>query len=192
MQEQIIRCYHENFGIPFVILRLCNLFGFGQLPNKFIPAVIARILKKEAIWLHGHHFRQWLYVKDAARAILELSRKPPIGEVFNLASKDHHSIFFVARSIMELLGQQVPFIIGPDRPQSEPQYGIDDHKIRQFLPNWHNASFYESLKETVETYQKHEDWLLEQYERWRPWWQNLQTRYARVASRTLMSKESKT
>src|SRR3989344_188847 len=70
--EFFLRIYNSNFGIPYVILRLTNVYGPGeQVDNKkkgAISYLMYNIFKGEKIKLYsnGMFFRDFLYVKEVA------------------------------------------------------------------------------------------------------------------------------
>ena len=87
------KTYHTVFGVPVVVLRMCNLFGPHDynIDFRLIPKAMKNIFagaKPSAPELYFdaiHHFRDYLYIDDAVRADLLLGYFPRCrGEVYNL------------------------------------------------------------------------------------------------------------
>jgi len=95
--EFFLRIYNSNFGIPYVILRLTNVYGPGeQVDNKkkgAISYLMYNIFKGEKIKLYsnGMFFRDFLYVKDVSRAV----------EHFSLINEYDNNLYFVGGEKMK-------------------------------------------------------------------------------------------
>jgi nucleoside-diphosphate-sugar epimerase len=87
--------YFQVFGVPSVVLRMCNLFG----PFDFNTGY--RLIPKAMKCLYGmpqpagpelyfdaiDHWRDYLYIDDCIRAILLIAYNPvSVGQVYNLAA----------------------------------------------------------------------------------------------------------
>lgn len=65
--EEMIRAYHDNFGLEYVILRLFNVYGKGSrgVINRFIETAA----KGETIESFGpYQYRDFVYARDVAQA----------------------------------------------------------------------------------------------------------------------------
>ena len=66
--------------------RLFFLYGPNEHPERLIPAIITSLLKEEAVLCtHGDQVRDYLYIKDAARALVAFLESDVEGTV-NIAS----------------------------------------------------------------------------------------------------------
>lgn len=66
--------------------RLFFLYGPGEHPGRLVPAVITSLLEGEdVLCTHGEQIRDYIYVKDAARALVALLESTVTGPV-NIAS----------------------------------------------------------------------------------------------------------
>lgn len=59
--------------LSYSILRLSNVFGQRQTPNKLIPKIIKSVLNNQSVELYsgGSQTRDWLYITDACNAIIK-------------------------------------------------------------------------------------------------------------------------
>jgi nucleoside-diphosphate-sugar epimerase len=89
------RTYHEIFGLPTVVLRMCNIFGpydfntnYRLIPRAMRSLYGAAEPKGPELYFDAiEHWRDYLHVDDCIRAILLLAfRHECRGEVFNLAA----------------------------------------------------------------------------------------------------------
>jgi len=81
--------YAKSIGVPLVVLRPFGMYGPLEGEHKFVPMLFKACMHNEAIDLtKGEQLRDYLYVEDAASAILTMAAITdfPNGEIFNLAS----------------------------------------------------------------------------------------------------------
>ena len=70
MCEKMIRCYHDNFGLKYVILRLFNVYGKGN--KGVIELFLRKAARGEIIKGFGlHQYRDFVYAGDIAHAFLK-------------------------------------------------------------------------------------------------------------------------
>jgi UDP-glucose 4-epimerase len=68
--EKLIKSYHDNFGLDYVILRIFNVYGEGS--KGVIKFFIEKAKKNETIELFGpHQFRDFVYAGDVAEALFQ-------------------------------------------------------------------------------------------------------------------------
>lgn len=89
------RTYNEVFGLPTVVLRMCNIFGPADynIGYRLVPRAMRNLFGQaqptgpELYFDSMEHYRDYLYVDDCIRAILLLAYHPECrGQVFNLAA----------------------------------------------------------------------------------------------------------
>ncbi len=92
------RMYNEVFGLPTVVMRLCNVFGphDHNVAFRLIPKALARIYKGDepeppVLYYDSlNHWRDYIYVDDAVDAFLLVgSRTRCHGHVYNVAAATH-------------------------------------------------------------------------------------------------------
>ena len=156
--------YHKTYGTPLAVTRCGNLYGGGDLHwNRLIPGTIVSALRGEAplIRSDGSFVREYFYVRDAARAYLELAEKLPeegfVGEAFNFASDQPLSVLQVVDEILKVMGRgDLEPVILSEAKAEIPEQSLDCQKARDRL-GWSSSwSLSEGLRETVEWYTR---WL---------------------------------
>jgi len=159
----IVHTYFCTYGLPCIIVRLCNVFGPNQYPEKIIPLFTINLLKNRKISLHGDglHIREWLYVADACEAIELILIKGKIGEIYNIGSGIKKTNLEIAYFILRELGKTEKYIeYIEDLPVNDKRNTLDWNKIRKELGWKPRYDFEESLKQTIL-------WYKDNYKRWK-------------------------
>jgi dTDP-glucose 4,6-dehydratase len=157
----IIQTYFYTYGLPCIIVRLCNIFGPNQYPEKVIPLFITNLLENRKISLHGDglHVREWLYVADACEAIELILAKGKIGEIYNVGSGIRKTNLEIAYFILRELGKTEKYIeYIEDLPVNDKCNSLDWNKIRKELDWKPRYDFEESLKRTILWYKDNYKW----------------------------------
>lgn len=158
----IVRAYHETYGLPVNITRCSNNYGPYQFPEKLIPLIIQRAERGETLPVYGdgQQIRDWLHVKDHCVAIWTVAERGRDGDVYNIGGNNEQANLTIVRLILDLLGRddaQITFVA--DRPGHDRRYAIDNTKITTEL-GWRPAyTFDQGLRETVDWYVTHPDWV---------------------------------
>lgn len=89
--EKLVRSYCQTNGIPYRILRLCNVIGNDPRANARKAALewmLAKVKRGEDVDVYtGDGYRNWLHVDDVCRAIhLCLAREDTLGGVTNIGA----------------------------------------------------------------------------------------------------------
>ena len=106
--EALVETYSRLYGFKFSILRFFNVYGprmFRSGYSGVIGEFIKRLFAREplAIYGDGEQVRDFIYVEDAADAILK-AIETPLNDVFNIASGKPTSINELARLLMDVAG----------------------------------------------------------------------------------------
>ncbi|PYE50591.1 dTDP-glucose 4,6-dehydratase [Paenibacillus barcinonensis] len=160
--DLLVRAYHETFGLPVNITRCSNNYGPFQFPEKLIPLIIARALNNEAIPVYGDglNIRDWLYVEDHCRAIDLVMHQGRSGEVYNIGGNNERTNIHIVETVLEQLGKPASLIqYVQDRLGHDRRYGIDPTKLQTEL-GWKPVHHFETgIKETINWYLNHQDWM---------------------------------
>ena len=120
--ETLCMSYGEEYGADVVIARLSHTYGpgFTESDNRVYAQFIRNVLNGEDIVLKskGEAYRSWLYVVDAAHAILRLLLDGEKGNAYNVAhSESNISIRQLAELIARKAHRKVVFDIPDDALQ---------------------------------------------------------------------------
>lgn len=168
--DHLVRAYGSTYKMPYFISNCSNNYGPNQFPEKLIPLCINNILNNKNIPVYGqgNNTRDWLFVKDHAKAIDLIFHKGKIGQTYNIGGfnewKNIDLIDELCKQMDAVLGKeegssfkQVTFI--KDRPGHDFRYAIDAGKINKEL-NWKpEVTFEEGLKQTIAWYMNNQSWL---------------------------------
>jgi nucleoside-diphosphate-sugar epimerase len=119
--EYYCRAAHQEFGLPYVIVRPFNVVGKGDKNGHVIPDLIRKIKAGGPVELigDGNQIRCFTHAKDVARGIAWSCTSDVVNEDFNLANPSPISIRDLARAIAYKLGRDgttlelVPGPVGP-------------------------------------------------------------------------------
>ena len=90
----------------------------------------------------GQNVRDWLYVKDHARALTQVLQHGRINETYNIGGRNERSNLYVVENICNLLDVLQPTATGDrkrlisfvtDRPGHDRRYAIDASKLKEKL-----------------------------------------------------------
>lgn len=72
--DLLVESCGRTYGLPYIITRTCNNFGFRQYDEKFIPTIIRSIKQDKPIPVYGDGLqkREWIWVEDNVNAIMEI------------------------------------------------------------------------------------------------------------------------
>lgn len=105
--------YHQQFGLPVVVVRFFNTVGPRQTGQygMVIPRFVERALRNEPIQIYGTgtQARCFGYVGDVVDAVIDLmhSTEAP-GRVYNIGSTEEVTINQLADRVIELVGSKSP------------------------------------------------------------------------------------
>jgi CDP-glucose 4,6-dehydratase len=158
--DLIGQAYAVSHNSPLAIARCANMYGGGDLNwNRIVPGTIRSVLKGEPpiVRSDGTPLRDYLYVKDAARAYMtlaeQLHREEVQGEPFNFGTNHPRSVIEIVGAIIELSGQPdlEPVVLDDIRNEIQDQY-LDSAKAKDVLGWKPGYSLEDGLKETIEWY----------------------------------------
>jgi dTDP-glucose 4,6-dehydratase len=160
--DLLVLSYVRTYKLPALITRSSNNYGPYQFPEKFLPLMITNALdhKPLPIYGDGKQQRDWLHVEDNCRAILCVLEKGRCGEVYNIGGMDIEENISVARRLLQLMNRPESLLsYVKDRPGHDRRYALRCQKMRNEL-GWEPAISLETgLRQTIEWYRDHGDWL---------------------------------
>ena len=99
--------YHTTYSAPVVITRGSNTYGPNQFPEKIVPLFITNLLdgRRVPVYGDGLQIRDWLYVEDHARGILDVLERGETGSVYNVAGGTPMTNMELTRLLVEGCGR---------------------------------------------------------------------------------------
>jgi dTDP-glucose 4,6-dehydratase len=160
--DLLVRSYVHTFGFPGLVTRCSNNYGPYQFPEKVIPLFLTNAMNDEPLPLYGkgENVRDWIYVRDHARAIDAVLRRGRPGEVYNIGGRRELSNLELTRKLLDGLGKPHSLIkFVTDRLGHDLRYAIDCSKIEREL-GWHpETTFEEGIAKTIQWYQTNTEWV---------------------------------
>jgi dTDP-glucose 4,6-dehydratase len=160
--DLLVRAYHHTFGFPAVITRCSNNYGPYQFPEKIIPLFIANAQAGQSLPVYGQglNVRDWIHVEDHCRGIAAALLKGRPGEVYNFGGRCELTNIELTRTLLRLLKKPESLIrYVADRPGHDLRYAIDCSKAERELGWTPRIQFAEGLKQTIDWYLQHADWV---------------------------------
>jgi len=153
----------EQYGQHFAYLIPTNLYGPGDKFHPSVSHVIPALIKKcvearEAgadhidVWGTGSASREYLYVEDAARAIVIAAESHDGTDPINLGADREITIRETAEAIAEVTGFAGTLRWDPSKPDGQPRRRIDPGRAAEMLGWTARMDFHEGLRRTVEWY----------------------------------------
>lgn len=156
--ERFCRLFQRAYGWPIVMLRPFNAYGPAQSPDRVIPEIIVRALRKEELAMtQGRQTREFNYVEDLADGfVLAATADGVEGEIVNLGCGEEISMRDVATTILDIMGNPVEAQFGalPERPTEIMRMYSDSTKARKLLGWDPKHSLRDGLAKTIEWYRR--------------------------------------
>jgi len=160
------QAYREQYGFNSIFLLPVNLYGpgdnFDPRSSHVIPALIRKCLEaRDAgkdhidVWGDGSPTREFIYVTDAARAIVLATARYNQSLPVNLGSGFEISIKDLAEKIARMTGFEGTFIWDTSKPNGQPRRALDITRAKEFFGFEAQVDFDEGLKNTIEWYLEH-------------------------------------
>lgn len=161
----MIKAYSDQYNLNGSILVPCNLYGpydnFDTKSSHVIPALIKKFVDAKTqnlpsitCWGSGKSTREFLYVDDAAKAIiksLHINTEPyPI----NLGGGTEITIKDLAEKIGNFIGYKGRIEWDINKPDGQPRRFLDISKAKQILDWEPLTNFDDGLKNTINWYIK--------------------------------------
>ncbi|MEI6582786.1 MAG: dTDP-glucose 4,6-dehydratase [Chitinophagia bacterium] len=168
--DHFVRAYHETYHLPTVVSNCSNNYGPYHFPEKLIPLFINNIIQKKPLPVYGDglYTRDWLFVKDHARAIDLVFHQGQIGETYNVGGFNEWKNIDLVKLLCSLMDEKLKRPAGDsaqlityvkDRPGHDLRYAIDANKINRELGWYPSVTFEEGLSETIDWYLSNGEWL---------------------------------
>lgn len=159
--DHLVRAYFHTYSLSVTISNCSNNYGPYHFPEKLIPLAITNVLegKKIPVYGDGLQVRDWLYVEDHCKAIDLIIHNGKVGETYCIGGNSERENIWIVKQLLGILGKDESAIeYVTDRPGHDRRYAIDYSKIKNELGWQPEVTLEVGLQETVEWFQKNEDW----------------------------------
>ncbi|MCD6100328.1 MAG: SDR family oxidoreductase [Candidatus Marinimicrobia bacterium] len=153
--EKYCRVFSEIYGLETVCLRYFNVFGPRQDPNSQYSAVIPKFIaamkkgERPTIYGDGKQSRDFTYVANVVVAnLLVCQVNHGIGEIFNIACGERHSLINLINNLNEVLGVHVEPSFAEARKGDIRHSMADISKAQKMLGYSPFVNFEEGLRKT--------------------------------------------
>ncbi|MCC6710918.1 MAG: GDP-L-fucose synthase [Candidatus Pacebacteria bacterium] len=159
------QAYKQQYNFNSIYLLPVNLYGpgdnFDPKSSHVIPALIKKFVEAKEknkpaveIWGTGKPTREFLYVEDAARAIVLATEKYNNAEPVNLGSSFEISIRELAQTVKKVVGYKGKVVFNTDKPDGQPRRKLDVSKAKKEFGFESEINFEDGLKKTVAWYER--------------------------------------
>jgi len=159
------QAYRQEYGFNSIFLLPVNLYGprdnFNPASSHVIPALIKKCIDaREAgdaeitVWGTGNASREFLYVTDAAEAIVSAAEKYDGSEPVNIGAGFEIKIKDLIPLIAKLTGFQGKIVWDSTKPDGQPRRMLDTSRAEEFFGFKAQVGFEEGLRDTIDWYEK--------------------------------------
>lgn len=158
--DLIAQTYGHAYGMPVTIARFGNVYGGGDLNwSRIVPETIRALVegRRPVLRSDGTFIRDYVYVKDVARAYLRMAERmdrPNVrGEAFNFSGEKPTSVLELVHAIRRLMDREdiEPDIRNTARGEIKDQY-LSAAKARERLDWAPEYGLDAGLRETIDWY----------------------------------------
>jgi nucleoside-diphosphate-sugar epimerase len=141
-------------GIPFVALRLFNVFGPGEAGYRLVPHIVRSVACGSPVALtSGEQIRDFVYVDDAVEAFMACAETDlTTAAAFNVATGDATSVRSIAEMASDHLGADRSMLrFGAIEPRiGEPSHVVGDASAFTGRTGWNpRVAVSEGVRDTV-------------------------------------------
>jgi len=165
------QAYRDEYGFNVIYLLPVNLYGprdhfFEPEKSHVIPALIRKFVdardsgaKEVEIWGTGLHegvpvSREFLYVDDAAEAIVLAAEKYDKPDPVNIGSGQEIAINDLVEMIREMTGYRGTVVRDTSKPDGQPRRCLDISRAKAEFGFAARTPFKEGLRKTIEWYER--------------------------------------
>jgi GDP-L-fucose synthase len=157
------QAYREQYGMNSIVLFPVNMYGprdnFDLRTSHVIPAIIRKCIsakdegKREVtLWGDGSPTREFIYVEDAAEAMILGAERYDSSEPVNIGSGNEISIHDLATEIAKATGYTGTFVWDTSQPNGQPRRRLDVSRAKERFGFVAKTSFAKGLEKTVAWY----------------------------------------
>ena len=164
----MLQAYRQQYGLNGVYLLPVNLYGPGDnfelQTSHVIPALIRKFCEavdqganKVVVWGTGSASREFLHVKDAARAIALAAERYDGAEPVNLGAGFEITIKDLAEKIRNMTGFKGELVWDTSKPDGQPRRCLDTSRAKRLFGFEAQIPFDQGLRETIKWWKTNRD-----------------------------------
>jgi GDP-L-fucose synthase len=157
------QAYRAQYGFNAIYLLPVNLYGpgdnFDPSSSHVIPALIRKCLEAKeqglpevVVWGTGNASREFLYVDDAARAIVLAAERYETPDPVNLGSSQELTIRELVDIIVRLTGYDGRVTWDSTKPDGQPRRKLNVDRAKREFGFESKVAFEDGLRRTIESY----------------------------------------
>jgi GDP-L-fucose synthase len=157
------QAYRDQYGLNAITLLPVNLYGpgdnFDPESSHVIPALIRSVLEAKlrgehtvTAWGTGSASREFLYVEDAAEAIVLATEQYDSGDPVNLGAGSEITIRELVRTIARLCEFDGEIVWDASKPDGQPRRMLDTTRAREGFGFAASTDFETGLRRTIAWY----------------------------------------
>ena len=157
------QAYRQEYGFNCIYLLPVNLYGpndnFDPQTSHVIPALIRKLLEAKArgeptvtCWGTGSASREFLYVEDAAEAIVLAAERYNKADPVNIGSGHEITVGELAALLCKLTGFEGELIWDRTQPDGQPRRRLDVTRAEREFGFLAKTSLADGLQRTIEWY----------------------------------------
>lgn len=161
-----LQAYRQQYDMNGIFLLPVNMYGPGDNfdPNSshVIPALIKKFVeakeknaKETTVWGTGKPTREFLYVEDAACALVLATEKYNKADPINIGSGNEISIKNLSLLIAEIVGFKGKIVFDESKPDGQPRRKLDTSKATSEFGFTSKVDFRSGLTKTIRWYIAH-------------------------------------
>ena len=169
--EELCCAFSNTYKLRIAVVRVMNVIGERQHPEKFVPNTLAKLLRGDEILIHANQdcstigTRYYLHASNVARALHWLINRRdswPLFDKWNLSGEREVSNLEMAQLLAKYADKPLRHrLVDSDqlRPGHDLRYAIDGTKLRQ-AGFTYPLNFEQSLERIAKWTLAHPEWLL--------------------------------
>ncbi len=157
----MLQAYRQQYGLNGIYLLPVNLYGpgdnFDLQTSHVIPALIRKFVDAAdrceptvEVWGTGSASREFFYVEDCARGLVEAAESYDDPDPVNLGAGFEITIKDLAEKIAELTGFAGELVWDTSKPDGQPRRCLDTCRAKERFGFEARVSFEEGLRRTIQ------------------------------------------
>jgi GDP-L-fucose synthase len=157
--------YRRQYGFDSCAPIVANLYGpddnFDLESSHVIAAMIRKYVEAHergdeqvVLWGTGKPTREFLFVEDAARALVLAAERLDVSDPVNIGTGNETNIRTLAETIERLVGFEGETVWDSSRPDGQPRRFLDVSRARELMGFEARVSLEDGLRRTIESFRE--------------------------------------